>query len=391
MKISHKILQLLGTKVAKAWHNSTVIKTTIGVALISSAATTNIYAYECVNSSGDPLFKDAYGNALIGRPVDESDAVFTPPERATQYPIILIHGMFGNALVMDDVKNKLFELAKNKGEVIETYSVNLPAVGDGETLGKELSKQVNNLLANDVQQRWFCEGQGGVAPERVHIIAHSLGTRATRALIAMDHSQGKQRVASATLIAGDDAPAPLMDYAFGFTPFGIPAADIAVDIIDQLLPNESFGDGFRELTTDGTMGFLTKFPDVEGFPYAWHGGRIRTDSVLKLGFWAKWFEQHANQVGPLVPAGWAAMQALAEAKGAGWGEAANDGVVTVNMAGAKRSWCNPGERLNCFRLWDSYVGVNHFNLIGSTNVEIFNINSMYRGIIEGMVSVENAE
>jgi len=349
----------------------------------------------CVDSEGDPLYTDSDNISIEG----------TAPTHVTRYPIVLVHGAFGNPGYFEDLMNILTEEAEAENKVIELYTVKLPGMAGGDGLGAAMETDIQKLLDEDIPNRWECEGQAGAAPDKVHLIAHSLGTRAARAYISQ--YGGDLTVASATLIAGDDAFSPIVNLAVGVSLYeNVPFAQGVWDFLDNFvswaldgITTESgwdLSEGVIELGSEGYYGpggFLERFPDVENFPYAWHGGRIRSKPLWNLNFWANWAGDHIlNGFGPGVTAGYGLYHALGAVTGADYEERQNDGLVTLNMAGAGREVCAENQALDCFKLWEGEadsVGVNHYGLVGAVNVNIVEITGMYAGIIEGMKQVED--
>jgi len=349
----------------------------------------------CNDADGNPLYVDSANNSLEG----------TAPTHVTRYPIVLIHGAFGDPGYFDDLMNMLTVEAESIDKVIELHTVELPGMAGGEGLGIALAAEIERVFDEDIIPRWECEGQVGPAPDKVHLIAHSLGSRAARAYISQ--YGGDERVASATLIAGDDAPSPIVDLAVGLSLYeNVTFVQGVWDVLDDFVSgvlvwatNEEgwdLSEGIIELGTngyEGPNGFLERFPDVEGFPYTWHGGRIRSKPVWNLSFWANWAGDHLlNEFGPIVTAGYGLYHTLGAVTGAEYDNKESDGVVTLNMAGAGREDCAVDQALDCFKLWEGEsdsVGVNHFGLVGAINVNIVDIHTMYDGIIEGMLQVED--
>lgn len=363
-------------------------------------------ATTCTNPDGSPLYTTSTGVSLVG----------AAPTHSTRYPIVLLHGAFGSPSSVDGLKDLLTEMAEADNKVIELYAVRLPGMAGGEGLGISLAAEIEEIFQNDIIPRWECEGQVGPAPKKVHIIAHSLGTRSARAYISQ--YGGDVRVASATLVAGDDAPSPIVDLAVGLSQYeNFNFAQGVWDVLDDFVSvgldcvfyedgffQEGCGDqengydlseGIIELSTNGYQGpggFLERFPDVEDFPYTWHGGRIRTASIWNLGFWATWAGEHLfHTMGPVVAAGYGLYHTIGTVTGAEYENRESDGLVTLNMSGATRSACIDDQALSCYRLWEGApdsVGVNHFALSASININNFGVESMYEGIIAGMLEVE---
>jgi len=180
----------------------------------------------------------------------------------TQYPILLIHGLFGfdrigKIELFHDVKQSL------RSAGARVFIPHLSATHSNEVRGDQLLAQIERVL----------EGTGA---SKVNLIGHSQGALAARyaAAIAPD------AVASVTSVSGPNHGSELADFLRkALTPGRLPehvAATVATLFADfvsllsgnQHLPQNAVA-ALNALTTEGVGAFNDKYP--QGLPKTWGG------------------------------------------------------------------------------------------------------------------------
>ncbi|AXA54443.1 esterase/lipase family protein [Pseudomonas thivervalensis] len=186
----------------------------------------------------------------------------------TQFPILLVHGLFGFDRIggfelFHDIKQAL---RKGGARVFIPY---LSATHSNEARGEQLLAQIDRVLA-------------GTGTARVNLIGHSQGALAARYAAAL----APERVASVTSISGPNHGSELADFlAKAFTPGRLPghvARNVATQFANFIsllsgqpaLPSAAVA-ALATLTTEGVGAFNDKYP--QGLPKNWGGsgpGRV---------------------------------------------------------------------------------------------------------------------
>ena len=189
----------------------------------------------------------------------------------TQYPILLVHGLFG----FDRIgTNELFHNVKQslRSAGTRVFIPHLSATHSNEARGDQLLAQINRVL----------EGTGA---GKVNLIGHSQGALAARYAAAI----APHMTASVTSVSGPNHGSELADFLRkALTPGRLPehvAATIATlfaDFVSLLsgnvhLPQNAVA-ALNALTTEGVGAFNDKFP--QGLPRTWGGkGRELVNGV----------------------------------------------------------------------------------------------------------------
>ncbi|MDI2590488.1 triacylglycerol lipase [Pseudomonas sp. N3-W] len=180
----------------------------------------------------------------------------------TQYPILLVHGLFG----FDRIgKFELFHDVKQalRSAGARVFIPHLSATHCNETRGEQLLAQIERVL----------EGTGA---DQVNLIGHSQGALAARYAAATE----PQMVASVTSVSGPNHGSELADFLRkALTPGRLPEqvagkiATLFADFISLLsgntrLPQHAIA-ALNALTTEGVGAFNDKYP--QGLPKNWGG------------------------------------------------------------------------------------------------------------------------
>ncbi|TPG66838.1 lipase family alpha/beta hydrolase [Pseudomonas arsenicoxydans] len=180
----------------------------------------------------------------------------------TQYPILLIHGLFGfdrigKIELFHDVKQSL------RSAGARVFIPHLSATHSNEVRGDQLLAQIERVL----------EGTGA---SKVNLIGHSQGALAARYAAAI----APHAVASVTSVSGPNHGSELADFLRkALTPGRLPehvAATVATLFADfvsllsgnQYLPQNAVA-ALNALTTEGVGAFNDKYP--QGLPKTWGG------------------------------------------------------------------------------------------------------------------------
>lgn len=189
----------------------------------------------------------------------------------TQYPILLIHGLFGfdrigKIELFHDVKQAL------RSAGARVFIPHVSATHSNEVRGDQLLAQIERVL----------EGTGA---SKVNLIGHSQGALAARYAAAI----APQAIASVTSVSGPNHGSELADFLRkALTPGRLPehvAATVATLFADFLsllsgsrhLPQNAIA-ALNALTTEGVGAFNDKYP--QGLPKTWGGkGRELVNGV----------------------------------------------------------------------------------------------------------------
>lgn len=214
-----------------------------------------------------------------------SQAANAGEEYKTQYPIVLVHGLFGfdDILGIDYFYGVSDKLSRGGATV---FTTKVTAASTTELRGEQLLEQVENILAL-------------TGKSKVHLIGHSHGGPTTRyvASIRPDY------IASVSSVGGVNWGTPVADVMRGTLPEGsisesvVSAAGNAlgglIDFLSGHGGNDQSSIGATEsMTTEGSVEFNQKYP--EGIPakycgyapaladngvyyYSWSGGRAITN------------------------------------------------------------------------------------------------------------------
>ncbi|MCK0538733.1 lipase family alpha/beta hydrolase [Alcanivorax quisquiliarum] len=204
----------------------------------------------------------------------------------TQYPIVLIHGLFGfdDILGVDYFYGVPQELQRSGAQV---FVAQVAAANSTEVRGEQLARQVETILATT-----------GAA--KVNIIGHSHGGPTARYVASVY----PQYVASVSSVAGVNWGAPLADVLQGAADH-LPLADDVIDSVGNaiaglidLISNggatQDVSAAMYSLTTAQTLAFNALYP--EGVPphycgtgeslaangvryYSWSGGSTLTNML----------------------------------------------------------------------------------------------------------------
>lgn len=181
---------------------------------------------------------------------------------ATQYPILLVHGLFGfesigNIALFHGIKQTLRQAG---ARVFIPY---LSATHSNELRGEQLLAQIDRVLA-------------GTGAAKINVIGHSQGALAARYAAAMQ----PKKVASVTSVSGPNHGSELADYLRkALIPDRLPehvavaVATLFAEFLSLLsghpqLPQNAIA-ALNALTTEGVGAFNDKYP--QGLPNTWGG------------------------------------------------------------------------------------------------------------------------
>ncbi|WP_420231658.1 esterase/lipase family protein [Pseudomonas sp. ABY48] len=189
----------------------------------------------------------------------------------TQFPILLVHGLFG----FDRIGGfELFHGVKQalRAEGARVFIPYLSATHCNEARGEQLLAQIDRVLT-------------GTGAARVNLIGHSQGALAARYAAAL----APEKVASVTSVSGPNHGSELADFlSKALTPGRLPGhvargvATLFADFISLLdgqaqLPPTAIA-ALATLTTEGVGAFNDKYP--QGLPKHWGGnGSERVNGV----------------------------------------------------------------------------------------------------------------
>ena len=189
----------------------------------------------------------------------------------TQYPILLIHGLFGfDRIGTSELFHNVKQSLRSAGARV--FIPHLSATHSNEARGDQLLAQIDRVL----------EGTGA---SKVNLIGHSQGALAARYAAAL----APHAIASVTSVSGPNHGSELADFLRkALTPGRLPehvAATIATlfaDFVSLLsgnphLPQNAVA-ALNALTTEGVGAFNDKYP--QGLPKTWGGkGRELVNGV----------------------------------------------------------------------------------------------------------------
>ncbi|WP_210643926.1 MULTISPECIES: triacylglycerol lipase [unclassified Pseudomonas] len=178
----------------------------------------------------------------------------------TQFPILLVHGLFG----FDRIGG--FELFHGIKQALRATGARvfipyMSATHSNEARGEQLLAQVDQVLS-------------GTGAAKVNLIGHSQGALAARYAAAL----APDRIASVTSVSGPNHGSELADFLYkALTPGRLPelvaskVATLFADFISQLsgqaqLPQTAVA-ALAALTTEGVGAFNDKYP--QGLPKSW--------------------------------------------------------------------------------------------------------------------------
>lgn len=195
----------------------------------------------------------------------------------TQYPILLVHGLFGfdrigNVEFFHDVKQAL----RTAGARV--FIPQLSATHCNEARGEQLLAQIDRVL----------EGTG---VDQVNLIGHSQGALATRYAAAVE----PEIIASVTSVSGPNHGSELADFLRkALTPGRLPehvastVATLFANFLSLLsgqpdLPQNAIA-ALNALTTEGVGAFNDKYP--QGLPKTWGGKGREVVSGVRYYSWS---------------------------------------------------------------------------------------------------------
>lgn len=180
----------------------------------------------------------------------------------TQYPIMLVHGLFGfDRIGKLEMFHGIRQALRNAGAHV--YIPYLSATHSNEVRGQQLQTQIERVLA-------------GTGARKVNLIGHSQGALAARYAAATV----PQQVASVTSVSGPNHGSELADcLRKALTPGRLPE-QIAVAASTLFVEFLRFASGqpnipqnaltaLNALTTEGVAAFNAKYP--QGLPGTWGG------------------------------------------------------------------------------------------------------------------------
>ncbi|WLG21372.1 triacylglycerol lipase [Pseudomonas sp. FP1154] len=195
----------------------------------------------------------------------------------TQFPILLVHGLFG----FDRVGG--FELFHGIKQALRAAGARvfipyLSATHSNEARGEQLLAQIDRILS-------------GTGATRVNLIGHSQGALAARYAGAV----APDRVASVTSVSGPNHGSELIDFLYkALTPGRLPehvadkVATLFADFISLLggqaqLPHAAIA-ALTALTTEGVGAFNDKYP--QGLPKHWGGNGAQRVNGVRYYSWS---------------------------------------------------------------------------------------------------------
>lgn len=189
----------------------------------------------------------------------------------TQYPIVLVHGMFGfdNILGVDYFYKVAEELASSGAEV---YTLQVSALNSTEIRGEQAARQIEDILAAS-------------GAERVNIIGHSHGGPTARYVASVY----PQMVASVSSVAGVNWGTPVADnyieyiQGSGVDPFVKGIGEAFATMIswaagDSDLPQD-LDASVHDLSTEGSLAFNAQYPEGMPTEYCGEGQEVGANGV----------------------------------------------------------------------------------------------------------------
>lgn len=180
----------------------------------------------------------------------EGSATVVSSSNATRYPIVLVHGLFGNGKYFD-VLNYWYNIPQGMAaNGASVYTVTVSAANATALRGEQLLTQVQTILAIS-------------GKSKVNLIGHSHGGPTSRYVAGV----APQMIASVTAIASPNKGTPLFDVIQGATKATGPlGAGVVASITNAFagLINSSQPQDFlaasADLDTPGSLAFNKKFP-----------------------------------------------------------------------------------------------------------------------------------
>ncbi|VVP11174.1 esterase/lipase family protein [Pseudomonas fluorescens] len=212
-------------------------------------------------------------------------------DASTQYPIVLVHGLFG----FDKIAGYpyFFEIKEALEQAgAKVYAVNIPAVNGNEERGEKLLEHVNRILQ-----------ETGAA--RVNLIGHSQGPLAARYVAALH----PEKVASVTSVSCPNHGSEIADQLQkALTPGALPEVLVlavlkAVGTFISLIsghpqnPQDARA-AFKSLTSEGLAAFNLKYP--QGVPERWGGEGNEIENGVHYYSWSG-IVQNLQSLQPLDP------------------------------------------------------------------------------------------
>ncbi|HEF4759493.1 TPA: triacylglycerol lipase [Pseudomonas putida] len=195
----------------------------------------------------------------------------------TQYPILLVHGLFGfDRIGTFELFHDIKQALRNAGARV--FVPHLSATHSNETRGEQLLAQIERVL----------EGTG---VSKVNLIGHSQGALAARYAAAT----APQSVASVTSVSGPNHGSELADFLRkALTPGSLPeqiAETVATLFADFLalisgnpgMPSNAIA-ALNALTTEGVAAFNVKYP--QGLPKTWGGNGCEQVNGVRYYSWS---------------------------------------------------------------------------------------------------------
>lgn len=190
----------------------------------------------------------------------------------TEYPIVLVHGIFGfdTVLGIDYFYRIPYALSKDGATV---YTTAVSAANSSELRGEQLLAQVEQILALS-------------GAEKVNLFAHSQGAQTARYVASVR----PDLVASVTSIGGVNWGSPVADVVRKKVPEGsvsetlaAGAANALATVIDWFSGNDDLPqdalEGLEVLTTEGTLAFNAKYPEGVPAQYCGSGDLVASNGV----------------------------------------------------------------------------------------------------------------
>jgi len=198
-------------------------------------------------------------------------------EASTQYPIVLVHGLFGFDSIAGYPYFFNIQPALERAGA-KVFTVNIPAVNGNEERGEKLLEQVNLILQ-----------QTGAA--KVNLIGHSQGPLAARYVAAIH----PEKVASVTSVSCPNFGSEIADQLRkalipGTLPTAVAEAILnAVGVFISLISGhptnpQDAAAAFESLTTEGLAAFNLKYP--QGVPAVWGGEGNEVENGVYYYSWS---------------------------------------------------------------------------------------------------------
>src|SRR5471032_2194168 len=212
-------------------------------------------------------------------------------EASTQYPIVLVHGLFGFDSIAGYPYFFNIQPALERAGA-KVFTVNIPAVNGNEERGEKLLEQVNLILQ-----------QTGAA--KVNLIGHSQGPLAARYVAAIH----PEKVASVTSVSCPNFGSEIADQLRkalipGTLPTAVAEAILnAVGVFISLISGhptnpQDAAAAFESLTTEGLAAFNLKYP--QGVPAVWGGEGNEVENGVYYYSWSG-IVQNFQSLQPLDP------------------------------------------------------------------------------------------